>query len=59
MRSHLFIPLRYQLIELHPTLPPTDTQYSRTGLILALSRIKRYLNGKVFLMQARTATRRN
>ena len=38
-------------------LPQTETQYSRTGLILKLNKMMRCLTGRNFLLRARTTTR--
>ena len=54
IRAHIFGILKISFNNPALQLPQTDAHYSRTGLILALTKM---VTGRILLMRARTATR--
>ena len=54
IRTHIFGTLKISFNNPALQLPQTDAQYSRTGLIVALTKM---MTGRIFLMLARTARR--
>ena len=54
IRTHIFGTLKISFNNPALQLPQTDAQYSRTGLIVALTKM---MTGRIFLMLVRTARR--